>query len=282
MIASKSLNTDSKYYSAAGLIDGLQVTWSENLQSVVEAAGGSVIVVDSQNDIRESEIVGLFGLVGSGRTDVARAIFGVDRISDGSVSLNGQRLKLRAPEDAIRAGIALAPEDRKLQGLILGMPVRANISLPTLRQVAALIFLRFGLEQKLAKDYKVSLDIRAPSVETVAKSLSGGNQQKVVIAKWLAAKPRILILDEPTRGIDVAGKSEVHRLIIDLARQGVGILLISSEMPEVMGISDRILVMHEGRLVGEQSHDEVTEEKLMMMATGQCAGVATPRNGVPV
>jgi ABC-type sugar transport system ATPase subunit len=220
-------------------------------------------------DVHGSEIVGLFGLVGSGRTEVARALFGADRISIGRIELDGRPLRLRSPEDAIRAGIALAPEDRKWQGLVLGMSVRGNISLPLLKHVARLGFLRPHLEKSLASDYRKHLDIRTPSIETPTRSLSGGNQQKVVIAKWLATKPKVLILDEPTRGIDVAGKTEVHRLVRDLAAQGVGILMISSELPEILGMSDRILVMHEGRLAGELDRNEATEERVMYFAAGQ-------------
>jgi ribose transport system ATP-binding protein len=224
---------------------------------------------DVSFEIREAEIVGLFGLVGSGRTEVARAIFGAARHTSGTIAIDGRPLTLRAPEDAIRAGIALAPEDRKLQGLVLGLPVRANITLPILRKLSRFFFLRPARERKLAEEYRDSLDIRTPSLETPTRSLSGGNQQKVVIAKWLASLPRILILDEPTRGIDVAAKSEVHKLMDELAAQGVGILMISSELPEILGMSDRILVMHEGRLTGELSRDDATEEKIMAYAAGQ-------------
>ena len=149
------------------------------------------------------------------------------------------------------------------------MSVRSNISLPILRLLRRLGFLRFGSEKKLAWEYKDRLDIRTPSLETPARSLSGGNQQKVVIAKWLATRPKVLILDEPTRGIDVAGKAEVHKLVNYLAAQGVGILFISSELPEILGMSDRILVMHEGQLVGELGRDTATEESVMQLASGQ-------------
>jgi ABC-type sugar transport system ATPase subunit len=242
---------------------------------------------DVSFEVRAGEIVGLFGLVGSGRTDVARAVFGADRIIAGAVHIDGRKLTLRSPEDAIHAGIALAPEDRKLQGLVLGMPIRANISLPILRQLARLFFLRPAQERQLANEYRASLDIRAPSLETPTQSLSGGNQQKVVIAKWLAARPKILILDEPTRGIDVGAKSEVHRLMDDLAAQGVGILMISSELPEVLGMSDRILMMYEGALAGELSREEASEERVMYYASGQylargkeVAEAAMPAQGV--
>jgi rhamnose transport system ATP-binding protein len=220
-------------------------------------------------EVHESEIVGMFGLVGSGRTDVARALFGADRFIGGSVELEQQALPLRSPRAAINAGIALAPEDRKSQGLVLGMSVRSNISLPILKLLRRLVFLRFSAEKQLACEYKDRLDIRTPSVETLARSLSGGNQQKVVIAKWLATHPKVLILDEPTRGIDIAGKAEVHKLVNLLTEQGVGILFISSELPEILGMSDRILVMREGQLVGELDRGTATEESVMRFASGQ-------------
>ena len=224
---------------------------------------------DVSFEVRAGEVVGLFGLVGSGRTDVVRALFGAEPIADGTVELQGRTLSVRSPQDAIQVGLALAPEDRKLEGLVLGMPVRANNSLPSLRRLSRLGFVRARAERALADEYARTMDIRCPSVETLAQSLSGGNQQKVVIAKWLARKPRVLILDEPTRGVDVAGKAEVHRLMSDLAQKGVGILMISSELPEVLGMSDRILVMREGRLVGEFRREDASEERVMSFAAGQ-------------
>jgi ABC-type sugar transport system ATPase subunit len=220
-------------------------------------------------EVHESEVVGMFGLVGSGRTEVARTLFGADRLKEGSVELERQALHLQSPRGAINAGIALAPEDRKSQGLVLGMSVRSNITLPILNLLRRLVFLRFSKEKELAEEYKDRLDIRTPSLETTARSLSGGNQQKVVIAKWLATRPKVLILDEPTRGIDIAGKAEVHKLVNLLAAQGVGILFISSELPEILGMSDRILVMHEGQLAGELDRDSATEESVMRLASGQ-------------
>jgi ABC-type sugar transport system ATPase subunit len=226
-------------------------------------------------NLREAEIVGMFGLVGSGRTDVARAIFGADKITSGTISLGGKSLRVSSPQEAIRAGIALAPEDRKTQGLVLDMPVRANITLQVLRRVASWVFMRYGREKVLADRYRQEMSIRTPSIETMARSLSGGNQQKVVVAKCLAANPRVLILDEPTRGIDVAGKSEVHKLVSQLADLGVGILIISSELPEIMGMSDRILVMHEGRLMGDLPAKDASEELIMSLASGQSLDGAT-------
>ena len=242
--------------------------------------GPGAVVLDVQNlsgrafsnvsfALREAEIVGMFGLVGSGRTDVARAIFGADKITGGAMTLGGRPLRVHSPQEAIRAGIALAPEDRKTQGLVLDMPVRANITLQVLRRVASWVFMRYGREKVLAERYKQDMTIRTPSIETMARSLSGGNQQKVVVAKCLAANPRVLILDEPTRGIDVAGKSEVHKLVSQLADMGVGILIISSELPEILGMSDRILVMHEGRLMGDVPAADATEESIIALASGQ-------------
>ena len=220
-------------------------------------------------DLRSGEIVGLFGLVGSGRTEMVRALFGAEPPASGTVELLGNPHKPRSPKDAIRTGLALAPEDRKLEGLVLDLPVRANISLPNLRQVTRLSFISARRERSMANHFVQALDIRCPSVETPAQSLSGGNQQKVVIAKWLAREPRILILDEPTRGIDVAGKAEVHHLMGNLAAQGVGILMVSSDLPEVLGASDRILVMREGTLAGELPRQQASEEMVMHLAAGQ-------------
>ncbi len=219
--------------------------------------------------IRSGEIVGFFGLIGSGRTEVGLAIFGAEPIRSGTIELTGSVLALRSPKDAIQSGLAMAPEDRKAEGLVLGMPVRANISLPSIQGMTRLGFIRLQEEKNLAHEFTNALDIRTPSIETPARSLSGGNQQKVVIAKWLARKPILLILDEPTRGIDVVGKAEVHNLMNDLTEEGVGILMISSELPEVLGMSDRILVMREGEIVAEIGRKEANEELVMSFAAGQ-------------
>lgn len=220
-------------------------------------------------EVRAGEVVGLFGLVGAGRTELVRSIVGAEVASSGIVELHGQRHVFHSPKDAIRVGLALAPEDRKLEGLVLGMPVRANITLPSLRRLARFEFINQHSERTMAAEYIRALDIRCPSAETAALSLSGGNQQKVVIAKWLARKPTLLILDEPTRGIDVAGKAEVHRLMGDMAERGVAILMVSSELAEVLRMSDRILVMREGALVGELDRAQATEENVMYLAAGQ-------------
>ena len=225
-------------------------------------------------EVRAGEVLGVFGLVGSGRTEVARALFGAERAKSGRITLGDTPLALHSPEDAIKAGLVLAPEDRKQQGLILSMSVRNNICLPNLPAIARRGILQPRAERLLAEAYKAEMDIRCPSVETTAKLLSGGNQQKVVIAKWLATRPKVLVLDEPTRGIDVGGKAEVHSLMIELASKGVGILMISSELPEVLGMSDRVLVMHEGRLAAEIDRRDATEANIMFYATGQHLHVA--------
>ena len=217
--------------------------------------------------IRQGEIVGLTGLVGAGRTEIARMIFGADRLEEGSIYLDGQPVRIRSPHQAIRKGICLLTEDRKGQGLILGMRVRENVTLPTLKE-----FCRFSLilkkrEQNTAVQSIDNLNIKTPSAETIVQNLSGGNQQKVVLAKWLLANSKLFVFDEPTRGIDVGSKREIYLLMNDLLRQGAAILMISSELPEVLGMADRILVMSEGTLAGEFSREEATQEKIMDLAT---------------
>jgi ABC-type sugar transport system ATPase subunit len=219
--------------------------------------------------VRHREIVGLFGLVGAGRTELARAIFGADAIDAGEIWVDGRRRSIRSPRDAIRCGIGLAPEDRKFEGLLTEMSVRRNIALAALPRLAFRGLVRGGEERRLAQRFVQRLAIKTPSVEQPVKFLSGGNQQRVVVAKWLATNPRLLILDEPTKGIDVHAKTEIHALIADLAGQGVGVLLISSELPEVMGMCDRIVVMHRGRLMGSFARGESDREALMRAATGE-------------
>lgn len=219
-------------------------------------------------EVQAGEIVGLAGLVGAGRTELARALFGIDPAAGGEIRLNGQPLKLRSPRDAIRAGIALVPEDRKQQGLILEMAIRENITLAGLGGWARAGFVRAQVVKRIANEMKERLQIRAASLELPAESLSGGNQQKVVLAKWLSLHPRVLILDEPTRGVDVGAKEEIYRLMRQLAESGVAILMISSEMQEVLSVPDRVLVMHQGRVMGELQGDSLTEEHVMHLATG--------------
>jgi ABC-type sugar transport system ATPase subunit len=220
-------------------------------------------------DVRRGEVVGLTGLVGAGRTETARLLFGADRAEAGSVELDGRRLDIRSPRDAIRAGIALLTEDRKAEGLVPGQSVRENFALPNLSRLSSLGFVRKRAELSALAHYIESLRIRLASPEQPARNLSGGNQQKVVLAKWLERNCEVLLFDEPTRGIDVGAKVEIYRLINDLAAAGKAILLISSELPEVLGMSDRILVMHEGRLTGEITDArQATQEQILRLAVG--------------
>jgi len=241
----------------------------------VEGISREGVFRDVSFSLHRGEIVGLTGLVGAGRTEVARAIFGADRLEKGQIFLEGQPITVKSPRDAIRQGIGLLTEDRKNQGLVLGMTVRENTSLANLKALVKFLFVNRRKEREITEQYVHDLQIKTPSVEQTAQNLSGGNQQKVVLAKWLFTQSRVLIFDEPTRGIDVGAKAEIYKLMNELVRQGVCILMISSELPEVMGMCDRILVMHEGRLVGEVSQTEATQERIMRMATGQpVAGAA--------
>jgi inositol transport system ATP-binding protein len=218
--------------------------------------------------VRRGEILAIAGLMGSGRTELARAIFGADTFQSGSVRIDGRAVAIRSPADAIRAGIGLVPEDRKQQALFLALAVRSNISLTALGGLVrwgALVDERAELD--LVDRFRAMLNIRMTNPDQLVGNLSGGNQQKVVLARWLALGPKILIVDEPTRGIDVAAKAEVHQLLGRLARQGIAIIAISSELPEVLAIADRILVMREGRVVGETRREEASEELLMQMMT---------------
>ena len=218
--------------------------------------------------LHQGEIIGLFGLLGSGRTDLARALFGVGPTPSGKVSIGGCPLSMRSPADSTRAGLGYVPEDRKRHGLVLPMSVRENTTLVVLRELTRGTLVQSRAERQITDRFIADLGIRTPSREQRVNNLSGGNQQKVVVAKWLASDPKVLILDEPTRGIDVGAKAEMHTIIAGLAARGVGILMISSELLEVLAMSDRVLVMHEGRLAGEFSRHDATEEKVMMAATG--------------
>ncbi len=218
--------------------------------------------------VRAGEIVGVAGLVGAGRTELLQTLFGVTPLIGGEIRIGGQRIDPRNPIEAIRAGLALAPEDRKQQGLALEMCVRENMSLPSLRRDQRMGFLNRAQEDGITAEMTRDMRIKTPSPEQIVRYLSGGNQQKVVLGKWLAMKPKLLMLDEPTRGIDVGAKQEIYGLMEKLAKQGVAILFVSSEMEEVLGMSDRTLVMHEGRITGELKREELSEEAVMQLATG--------------
>ena len=225
------------------------------------------LVHDVSFQLRAGEILGFAGLVGARRTETARLIFGLEKKDEGSIYVNGKEAAINTPADAINLGIAYVPEDRKTQGLILKWMLSENITLPQLEKVSRRSWIDFQAEERVAQEYVSSLDIKTPSTRQQVMYLSGGNQQKVVVAKWLMSNPRILILDEPTRGIDVGAKSEIYALMSKLAKQGLGIILISSELPEVLGMSDRIIVMREGRITGELDRGTATEEKIMGYAT---------------
>ncbi len=219
-------------------------------------------------DLHRGEIVGLAGFVGAGRTEVARSIFGIDRLDAGELWIDGSRFRPRSPRAALRRGLAYLPEDRLQQGLVQPMSIAVNASMAVLPRLTPGGILRPRRERSLARRFMEQLSIRATSPAQIVRSLSGGNQQKVVLSKWLAAEPGILILDEPTHGVDVGTKADVHQAISHLAANGLTILLISSELPEILGMSDRVLVMREGRLVAEFPRDAATQERIIEAASG--------------
>ena len=225
------------------------------------------IFEDISFEVRKGEILGMAGLVGAGRTDVARAIFGVAPPTSGRIQVEGRWVEITSPQQAINLGLAYVPEDRQLHGLIPAMSITSNISLPILKEYARWSWLLDKAERSAAFTAAQQMEVRASTIWQIARTLSGGNQQKVVLAKWLSTKPRILILDEPTRGIDVGTKAAVHALMSKLASEGIAILMISSELPEVLGMSDRIIVMHEGQMTGHFTRAEATQEKIISAAT---------------
>ncbi len=229
--------------------------------------------------VHAGEVLGLSGLVGAGRTELVRAIFGADPIDSGQFYVLGQPVSIKSPRDAIRHGIALLTEDRKQQGLFLQMSVRENITMSVLDQLTPTLLTSQRKEAELAQHYINSMAIKASSHDQLAINLSGGTQQKVVLSKWMATEPRLLIFDEPTRGIDVGAKVEIYRMINDLARQGVAILMISSELLEILGMSDRIMVLCEGTVTGFLSREEATEEKIMEYATASSKPTDNSKNG---
>jgi ribose transport system ATP-binding protein len=232
----------------------------------VEGLSRPPVLHDVGFSLRRGEILGLGGLMGAGRTELARAIFGADRPTGGRIFVEGRQVRINSPQDAIAAGIALLTEDRKRDGLALGLPLRANVTLPNLGRVLLHGLLSLRRERQIAQDLVRRVDIRAASVEQVVRNLSGGNQQKVVVAKWLLTQARVFIFDEPTQGIDVGAKTELYRLIEELADQGAGVILISSYLPELLALSDRVLVLCRGRITGELSRAEATQERVLELA----------------
>jgi rhamnose transport system ATP-binding protein len=239
------------------------------LQNLACAASG---IRDVSLEVHAGEVVGLAGLVGAGRTELARTIFGITPCDSGAVLLNGEKVLIHSPQDAIAHGIAYVPEDRRRHGVILEMPVAANITMAIHRRLFPATWLRAGAEQALAQGFVRDLDIRAPDLEAPAMQLSGGNQQKVSLARWLATNPRLLILDEPTQGVDVGAKSEIHRIIRRLAKAGVAVLMISSDLPEILGMSNRIAVMRGGTIVA-QFQGRSSAHEVMGASLGQGASV---------
>ncbi|MCC8024513.1 MAG: sugar ABC transporter ATP-binding protein [Clostridium sp.] len=225
---------------------------------------------DISFSLGRGEILGFSGLMGAGRTEIARAIFGIDKLDSGEIYIDGRRVQIKTPEDAIGQGIALVPEDRKAHGLILDNTIRFNMVITVLDKFIKFIFYRKSEEKNIIDQYLNRLSIKMAGTEQNVRELSGGNQQKVVISKWLATSPRILILDEPTRGIDVGAKSEIYKLISEIAGSGVAVIFISSEMPEILGMCKRVAVVHEGRLsaVLDSGREPVTQEKIMYFAAG--------------
>ncbi|MGE6781067.1 sugar ABC transporter ATP-binding protein [Ensifer adhaerens] len=223
---------------------------------------------DINFELRRGEILGFYGLVGAGRSEFMQSLIGVTRPSAGAVRLDGEVLVIRSPSEAIRAGIVYVPEERGRQGAIIGLPIFQNVTLPSLSRTSRSGFLKLVNEFALAREYTSRLDLRAASLDQDVGTLSGGNQQKVVIAKWLATRPKVIILDEPTKGIDIGSKAAVHAFMSELAAQGLSVIMVSSEIPEIMGMSDRVIVMREGRIAGRFERAELTAEKLVRAAAG--------------
>ena len=240
----------------------------ENLSSETRDARGRRKLNDLNFTVHQGEILGIAGLMGAGRTEILESLFGMlPATKDTKISINDKDVSIKNPQDAIKNGIALVSEDRKGQGLVLGMDVASNITLPELKSFTSFGFVNQKSETSAAREWVDKLAIKTPSVATQTVNLSGGNQQKIVLAKWLLTKPRVLLLDEPTKGIDIKGKTEIYRLIEELALEGIGILLVSSELPELLALSDRILVLREGEFAGEISREAATEEKIIELAT---------------
>lgn len=219
-------------------------------------------------ELRQGEILGFYGLIGAGRSEFMQALFGITKPSKGAIKIDGEVAVIRTPSEAVAKGIVYVPEERGRQGAITAMPIFQNVTLPSLPKTSRSGFLRLAEEFKLAREYTSRLDLRAASLDQPVGTLSGGNQQKVVIAKWLATKPKVIILDEPTKGIDIGSKAAVHEFMSELAAQGLSVIMVSSEIPEILGMSDRVIVMREGRIVGEFLRAGLTAETLVRAAAG--------------
>ncbi|MCA0927969.1 sugar ABC transporter ATP-binding protein [Ruegeria profundi] len=267
---------DSTEESVTQMMIGRKLDLSRNLSHhdlgsvALEVRGLSCgkLYQDVSFEIRRGEVVGFYGLVGAGRTEIAETLFGLRDPSNGQILLDGEEIRIHSPADAIARGISLVPEDRKGQGLVLGMNCRDNMTLPQVDDLKAGPFVAEGAEIAIFDQYRDRLDIRTPGWKARVGNLSGGNQQKIVIGKWLSMHPNVLIVDEPTRGIDVGSKSEIHKLLRELAAQGYAVMVISSEMPEVLHVSDRIIAMYSGRVMRTFTSDEVSEDNLIQAISG--------------
>lgn len=243
---------------------------SEKIKDAIIEADGLTISDMFENvsfKLNKGEILGFSGLVGAGRTELMRGLCGLYKLESGSVMLHGEKLNIKSYSDAIDNGIVYLTEDRKLQGLFLNLSVKKNISAATIKKVTNRLLISNKRETGFSNEYVQQLGIKVPDVEYKVNNLSGGNQQKVMIAKWLATGPKVFILDEPTRGIDVGAKLEIHNMLRDLANQGIGIIIVSSELPEILGMCDRVIVMHEGRVTGEVTGEEISEERIITLAS---------------
>ena len=228
----------------------------------------ATVLADVGFEVRRGEILGVAGLVGAGRTEMARSVFGADRFDSGRIIIKGRQVRIRSPKDAIRHGIGLVPEDRKQQALFLALAVRTNLSMASHGQILRWgVFIDETAERAMVEEYRQKLNIRMATPEQLIASLSGGNQQKVILSRWLALRPKVLIVDEPTRGIDIGAKVEVHNLLFEMAQSGIAVIAISSELPEILAVSDRIITMREGRVTGQVQREDATEELLMSMMT---------------
>jgi L-arabinose transport system ATP-binding protein len=238
----------------------------------VEGISGPGLAEPASLTVRGGEVVGIFGLIGAGRSELLRLIYGAGRPAAGNIRVNGVPLRFQSPRDAIESGVLLCPEDRKKEGIIPARSVLENINISARRRAAAMgFFVRERWERRNASEQIARLGIKARSSHQLIRDLSGGNQQKVILARWLSERVRVLMLDEPTRGIDVGAKGEIYAIMNEMAARGVGILMVSSELPEVLGMSDRILVMRQGRLVGEVPRAEADEERLLGLALPRAA-----------
>jgi rhamnose transport system ATP-binding protein len=262
MMVGRSVNTVLSRYTREASAAGDAALEVRNLSS---AAAG---IKDISFILRKGEILGLAGLTGSGRTELAETIFGLRGADSGEVLVDGQIVRIGSTRDAIGAGVAYVQEDRRRHGVVLDMAISANTSLASLNAISYYGWILQSRERDLAQRYVSQLSIKAPSVSVAASALSGGNQQKVALARWLAIEPSVLILDEPTQGVDIAAKAEIHRLMVSLAEQGLAILMISSEIPEILAISDRIMVMHSGAIAGVLPRTEVTPQQILSLALG--------------